>query len=118
MDSLKEKLQNVFKGELETDEQTRDLYSHDASLFELVPQVVGFPKDADDLKAVVRFVAEHKKDYPDLSITPRSRGTDMSGGAIGESIVLDVSKHLTEMIKVSPTEATVQPGMMYKDFEV
>ncbi len=118
MDSLKEKLQNVFKGELETDEQTRDLYSHDASLFELVPQVVGFPKDADDLKAVVRFVAEHKKDYPDLSITPRSRGTDMSGGAIGESIVLDVSKHLTELIKVSPTEATVQPGMMYKDFEV
>ena len=118
MDSLKEKLQNVFKGELETDEQTRELYSHDASLFELVPQVVGFPKDADDLKAVVRFVAEHKKDYPDLSITPRSRGTDMSGGAIGESIVLDVSKHLTELIKVSPTEATVQPGMMYKDFEV
>lgn len=118
MDSLKEKLQNVFKGELETDEQTREFYSHDASLFELKPQVVGFPKDVDDLKAVVKFVNEHKKEHPELSITPRARGTDMSGGAIGESILLDVSKYMTELVKVSSLEATVQPGMMYKDFEV
>lgn len=117
MDIQKE-LAKIFKGELETDEKTREQYSHDASLFELKPDIVGYPKDAEDLKAVVKFVAEHKKDNPSLSITPRSRGTDMSGGAIGDSILLDVSKHMTTLVSVDPEQATVQPGMMYKDFEV
>lgn len=117
MDIQKE-LAKIFKGELETDDNTRELYSHDASLFELKPDIVGYPKDADDLKAVVKFVAEHKKANPSLSITPRSRGTDMSGGAIGDSILLDVSKHMTTLVSVDASQATVQPGMMYKDFEV
>jgi FAD/FMN-containing dehydrogenase len=118
MKQLVEKLGAIFIGELDTSQETKEFYSHDASLFELVPEVVAFPKDAEDLKNVVKVVNHHKKDYPDLSITPRSRGTDMSGGAIGQSIVLDVSKHLNKLIKVSKAEATVQPGMMYKDFEV
>lgn len=117
MDTQKE-LSKIFKGEIEADEQTRELYSHDASLFELKPEVVGYPKDVDDLKAVVKFVNKHKKDHPKLSITPRSRGTDMSGGAIGESILLDVSRHMTKLIEVTSKQAIVQPGMMYKDFEV
>lgn len=116
MDIQKE-LAKIFKGELETDDITRETYSHDASLFELKPEIVGFPKDVDDLKSVVKFVTEHKKDNPGLSITPRSRGTDMSGGAIGDSILLDVSKHMTTLVSVSDKQATVQPGMMYKDFE-
>lgn len=117
MDIQKE-LAKIFKGELVTDQQTLETYSHDASLFELKPDIVGYPKDAEDLKTVVRFVNEHKKENPTLSITPRSRGTDMSGGAIGDSIVLDVSKHMTTLVSVDSTHATVQPGMMYKDFEV
>lgn len=117
MDIQKE-LEKIFKGELKTDEESREFYSHDASLFELKPDVVGFPKDTDDLKAVVGFVAKNKKNNPNLSITPRSRGTDMSGGAIGQSIVLDVSQHMNTMIEVDSNHARVQPGMMYKDFEV
>lgn len=117
MDIQKE-LEKIFKGELKTDEESREFYSHDASLFELKPEVIGFPKDAEDIKSVVKFVAENKKDNPGLSITPRSRGTDMSGGAIGQSIVLDVSQHMTKLIEVDSEHARVQPGMMYKDFEV
>jgi FAD/FMN-containing dehydrogenase len=117
MDIQKE-LAKTFNGELEADDTTLEFYSHDASLFELKPQVVGFPKDADDLKAVVSFVNQHKKDNPSLSITPRSRGTDMSGGAVNDSIILDVSKHMTSLLSVTADQATVQPGMMYKDFEV
>jgi FAD/FMN-containing dehydrogenase len=115
--NIKEKLGAIFKGELDTSEETREFYSHDASLFELKPQIVAFPKDAEDLKNVVKFVNHNRKDNPTLSITPRSRGTDMSGAAIGQSIVLDVSKHMTKLISVSSAKATVQPGMMYKDFE-
>jgi FAD/FMN-containing dehydrogenase len=111
-------LAKAFKGELDATDQTRDFYSHDASLFELVPKIIGFPKDVEDLKYVVKFVNENRLEHPELNITPRSRGTDMSGAAIGESIILDVSKHMTKLVNVSSSSATVQPGMMYKDFEL
>lgn len=111
-------LANIFKGELDTSDATRDFYSHDASLFELRPQVVAFPKDSQDIQEIVKFVTANKAAHPELSITPRTRGTDMSGGAIGESIVLDVSKHMNKLQEVTSSDAHVQPGMMYKDFEV
>jgi len=116
--NIKNELQNIFKGEVDDSDQTRDFYSHDASLFELKPEVVAFPKDADDIKATVNFVNQHKADNPELSITPRSRGTDMSGAAINTSIVLDISKHMTDIREITPTSAHVQPGRLYREFDV
>lgn len=117
MDDISSELAKSFRGEIETSDEIREQYSHDASLFELKPQVVAFPKDIDDLKAVVRFVNDHRPNNPNLNITPRSRGTDMSGGAIGQSIVLDVSRHMNELLSVSTAEAHTQPGVLYREFE-
>lgn len=111
-------LKGVFKGELDTTPETLDFYSHDASLFELRPEIVAFPKDADDVKAVVRYVLENKAANPKLSVTPRSAGTDMSGGAINESIILDVSRHMTNIWEITPEVAHVQPGKLFREFDV
>ncbi len=113
--SLKDDLQKVIKGEALDDTQTLTTYSKDASIFEISPQVVVCPKDKKDIKNIVRFVENNPK--KNLSITVRSGGTDMTGGAIGESIILDVSKHLNKLIKVDKESTIVQPGMFYKDFE-
>src|SRR5690606_37229342 len=51
------------------------------------------------------------------SITPRSAGTDMSGGAIGQSIVLDMVRHMNDIFEVTATTAHAQPGVYYRDFE-
>lgn len=114
---LSEEIKKIIKGDVDTTDETREFYSHDASLFELKPQMVMFPKDGEDIKAVVRFAAEHKKDLPNLSVTARSRGTDMSGAAINDSIILDTSRYMTGISNVSAQSATVQPGKMYRDFE-
>ncbi len=111
-------LAKIIKGDVDATDETRQFYSHDASLFELLPQVVVFPKDGEDVQAIVQFVAEHKKDVPNLSVTARSRGTDMSGAAINDSIIMDTSRYMTAATNVSSERATVQPGMMYRDFEV
>lgn len=111
-------LSKIIKGDVDASEQTREFYSHDASLFELMPQVVVFPKDREDVKAIVAFVAQHKQDMPNLSVTARSRGTDMGGAAINDSIIMDTSRYMTEAWDISAESATVQPGKMYKDFEV
>lgn len=115
---LQKELAKIFKGEVDTTAKTLDRYSHDASLFELRPEVVVHPKDTADIKAAVNFVNQHRAEYPDLNITPRARGTDMSGGAIGQSIVLDVSTHMNKLHDVNATSAYVEPGMMYRDFDV
>lgn len=115
---IKDELEKTFKGELENSPEVLTEYSHDASLFELRPKIVAFPKDSEDIKAAVNFVNKNKVAHPELNITPRSRGTDMSGGAIGQSIVLDISRHMTTLFKTTAKEAHVQPGMLYREFDI
>ena len=43
--------------------------------------------DKEDIKQIVKFVSENKKDYPELSITVRAAGCCMSGGSLNESII-------------------------------
>jgi FAD/FMN-containing dehydrogenase len=114
---ISSELQKNFSGDIETSDEVRDMYSHDASLFELRPEVVAFPKNTADIQVVVRTVNQQRELGRELNITPRSRGTDMSGGAIGDSIVLDVSRYMTNLLEVSAESARVQPGMLYREFE-
>lgn len=118
MDDFEQKLRAAgFAGEIDTSDATRELYSHDASLFEIKPQVVVMPKNSQDVQKLVRFAAENKKKIPGLSLTARSAGTDMSGGTLNESIVVDFNKHFTKIESVTATEAHAQPGVFYRDFE-
>lgn len=116
--SIYAELKETFKGEIDETDSTREFYSHDASLFELKPSVVVMPKDAQDIGAIVTFINKNKSAYPELSLTPRSAGTDMSGGAIGESIVADMTKYMNSLVAADALSAEVQPGMYYRDFDV
>ena len=106
-----------FEGEIEDSAATLDYYSHDASLFELRPQLVVFPRSMADLSRLVMAVNSHRKKLPHLSITPRSAGTCMSGGAIGDSIVADFTRHLNVIEHVEDFAAQSQPGALYREFE-
>src|SRR5438105_1503113 len=95
---LLEKLNELVKGDIATDADTLNTYSHDTSLFEVKPQVVVSPKDAEDIKNLIKFVTANKKDHPTLSLTGRSAGTDMSGGAVNDSIILAFAKHFNQIL--------------------
>lgn len=115
--ALTEELRGIVQGEIHDDESTLDTFSHDASLFELRPEVVVSPKDSHDIQSLVRYVSEHKTPDNNLSITARSAGTCMSGGAINQSIVLDMTAHFNAIHEVSGTEASLQPGVYFRDFD-
>lgn len=106
-----------FKGELEKSPEILDLYSHDASMFELRPKLVVRPKDSTDVQKLVKITSLNKKKYPNLSLTARSAGTCMSGGAINDSIIVDFLTHFKSITNVSASKAEVQPGVFYRDFE-
>jgi FAD/FMN-containing dehydrogenase len=127
---LKEEILKFFKGEAEDDEETLVKYSHDASLLEVRPQIVLFPKDSEDVQNLVKWINGNRvrqdltERYGELSITARCAGTDMSGGAIGESIILDFTRHMNKLVggplpmeSKSEWEIVVEPGMFYRDFE-
>lgn len=119
MDDIKKMLVGLgFRGELDDSAEAKEFYSHDASMFELRPELVIMPVDAEDVEIAVKLVASQKRHRHGLSITGRSAGTDMAGGAINESIIMSFTQHMNRMGHVSSTEATVQPGVYYRDFEV
>ncbi len=111
-------LKKVFNGDIENDTETLVNYSHDASLFEVVPEVVVFPKDSTDVQALVRFASEQKKSNPTVSITARSAGTDMSGGPLNDSVIMDTTRYLNKIISIDADKGIVEPGCYYRDFEI
>ncbi|HSX07073.1 MAG TPA: FAD-binding oxidoreductase [Candidatus Saccharimonadia bacterium] len=118
MENFKQTLvKNGFKGELDDSAAAKEKYSHDASMFELVPQLVVKPKDTKDVQTLIQLVSKQKADMPDLSVTARSAGTDMAGGAINESVIVDFNAHFTKVEHVTAEEAQTQPGVFYRDFE-
>ncbi len=106
-----------FEGEADIREETLQTYSHDASLFELKPQMVVYPKNTKDLQRLVISTYFCRHDIANISLTARSGGTCMSGGAINDSVIIDFTHYFKKIEKVSERSARVQPGVYYRDFE-
>ncbi len=119
--SLAEELRTVIQGEVDDTSPTLDTYSRDASLFTVRPSVVVRPKDVADVQALVRFVAKEKERGRPLSLTARGAGTDMSGGPLTDSIVVDMTAHFTKIHEVGEDGkggyAIVDPGVYFRDFD-
>ena len=113
--ALKEQIQQLVQGEVFDDEQSLLTYSRDASIFEVRPRIVVAPRSVDDLKLLVSFVTRYRDQQ--LSLTARSAGTDMTGGSLTESIVLDFTKHFNRVLSADSNMAVTQPGVFYRDFE-
>jgi len=116
--SLVEELRAVVKGEVDDTPAALEKSSRDASLFKVIPEVVVRPMDAEDVCAVVRLVSE-KKRVPKtrISVTVRAAGTDMSGGPLNDSIILDTTAHLNALVEMGESDAIVEPGMYFRDFD-
>jgi FAD/FMN-containing dehydrogenase len=113
---LAAQLKEFFTGEIDESPDTLTKYSKDASLFEIKPKVVVYPKTSKDIENLIDFVTKHHTSEH-LSITPRSAGTDMSGGAINDSIIMDMTKYFNRVKEIGHDFAVTQPGVYYRDFE-
>ncbi|MDP3710726.1 MAG: FAD-binding oxidoreductase [bacterium] len=117
MENLLGDLKNKLKIETKNSREILDSYSRDASLFKIKPQAVVFPKNTEDIKNLVRFAREAKSRGENVSLTARSGGTDMTGGPLTESVVVDMAKHFGRIKEVGSDFATTEPGVFYRDFD-
>ncbi|MEX2369187.1 MAG: FAD-binding oxidoreductase [Candidatus Paceibacterota bacterium] len=99
------------------DAATRKTFSRDTSLFAVEPTAVVFPRTSTEVERLVSFVTRHKAEYPELSLTARSAGTDMTGGPLNESLIMSCTEYLNAVPEVGEDFAVVQPGVFYRDFE-
>ncbi len=113
-------LQESFAGELFFDNSSthnaqKILYSTDASVYQEKPLAVAIPKDIADLKALIKFANQYR-----VSLIPRSAGTSLAGQVVGKGIVVDISKHFTQVIEINKEESwvRVQPGVIRDDLNV
>jgi len=114
---LLERLRASIKGEVLDDAKTRSLFARDTSIFTKTPSLVVYPKNADDVSALVRTVLGARKDGINASVTARSAGTDMSGGPLTDSIVAVFTKYMNKVLEVGNGYAVTEPGAYYRDFE-
>jgi FAD/FMN-containing dehydrogenase len=105
-----------FKGEIKTDETDLVKFSRDASIFEIYPKAVVSPLDVNDLKLLVKFVAENKSQDPSLSLTARAGGTDMTGGSINESIIVNL-EHFNTITNLTSETVETGSGVFFRDLE-
>ncbi|MGB5356348.1 MAG: FAD-binding and (Fe-S)-binding domain-containing protein, partial [Eudoraea sp.] len=108
-------LRNQLEGSLELDKLSRSLYATDASVYRKVPLGVAFPKNENDIQKLVRFAQKHN-----IGLIPRTAGTSLAGQCVGEGLVVDVSRYMTEIIEVNEKEKTVrlQPGVIRDELNI
>src|SRR6266508_6155799 len=87
------------------DNLTRQLYATDASIYQIEPVGVAFPKDAPQASAVIRAAADSG-----ISVTPRGAGTSLVGNAIGEGLIVDFSRHNRKIDNLDVDKRTVRVG--------
>lgn len=105
-------IKNLISGDLL--EKGYEEFCYDKSLFTLKPKYVIFPKNEDDIKNLINFAKQNN-----LYITPRSAGTDMSGGALSDSILIVFTKYFNKILEINEKEKyiIVQPGVYFRDLE-
>ncbi|WP_369753593.1 FAD-binding and (Fe-S)-binding domain-containing protein [Flavobacterium sp. WC2409] len=104
-----ESLSQSLDGTLLYDTLHKILYATDASAYRIMPEAVALPKTTEDIVKLMHFAREHK-----ISLTPRTAGTSLAGQTVGSGIVVDVSKHFTDIVSFDAAKKTitVQPGVI------
>ena len=119
MSKVADQLREHVVGEVSTATSARKFFSTDGSDFAITPQVVVYPRTTDDIRKIARFswqLAEKGKIVP---ITARGAGSDQSGAALGDGIMLVFPAHLNKMLELDTKKnfAKVQPGINYRNFQ-
>ncbi len=96
-------------GEIKLDSVTRLLYSTDASIYQVEPLGVLFPRSVEDLAAAVSLAARYG-----LPLLARGSGSSLAGQAVGQAVILDCARHLNRCLAINPEEgwADVEPGLI------
>jgi FAD/FMN-containing dehydrogenase len=79
---------NTAVCEVAFDNLSRQAYATDASVYQIEPLAVAFPSNAHEAGSIIQAAAQ-----AGVPVTPRGAGTGLSGGAIGNGVVVDLARY-------------------------
>ena len=97
----------MIKGSIFDDQNGLERYSMDMSRYKIMPKMVAFPEDEDDVESLVEYSKNHS-----IPITPRGAGSNLSGSAVGHGMVV-VFERMNRVLDVTGNMVRVQPGIVY-----
>ncbi|NUB03405.1 FAD-binding protein, partial [Azospirillum melinis] len=95
-----------FEGDLTPDHAGRTVLATDNSIYQVMPQAAAFPRTTEDLVRIARVMAEPR--FAALRIAPRGGGTGTNGQSLTDGLVVDVSRHMTEVLEINAAEGWVR----------
>ncbi len=104
-----------IEGDHFTDEYTRLIYATDASAYREVPAGVVWPRNQTDIKKLIEWSAN-----TGITLIPRGAGTSLAGQVVGNGLVVDVSRHMTQLLEINPEEkwVRVEPGIVLDELNL
>ena len=115
MNKIVHYLQEHVTGEVTAAADARRYFSTDKSIFELTPALIVYPRSENDVRKTTRFSWQLAERHRVLPITARGGGSDQSGAAIGQGIVMVFPAHMNRIVELDPKSGTVtvEPGANY-----
>src|SRR6478672_12844022 len=103
----------AFRGTFRTDEDALAVYSEAAGIARVLPRAIAVPTDIEDLSTLVRWANE-----AGVPLIPRGSGSSMPGGAIGDGVIVDVSRWTAiGEVDVAARTIRVGPGAIRADVD-
>jgi len=108
-------LQEHLLGEVMTSVDARKYFATDASIFTLTPSLVVYPRNENDVRKTARFTWQLAERGRVIPMTARGSGTDQSGAALGNGIMLVFPAHMNRIVELDPKSGVVvvEPGLNY-----
>lgn len=115
MNKVAHYLQEHLSGEVITSKDAREYFSTDGSVFKLRPSIVAYPRHENDVRKATRFCWQLAERGRIIPITARGAGTDQSGGALGDGIILAFPTHMNRLVEYDAKTGVVvvEPGINY-----
>ena len=119
MNKVASYLQGHISGEVSVSERVREHFSTDASILTIKPSMVVYPRTTNDVRKVARFSWQLAERGHVVSITARGNGTDLTGAALGNGVVLSLPTHMNKILELDTKQrlVRVQPGVNFKSLQ-
>ncbi|WP_321945324.1 FAD-binding and (Fe-S)-binding domain-containing protein [Paraburkholderia sp. J10-1] len=107
-----------FEGEISADYANRTVLSTDNSIYQRLPQAVVCPAHAGDVQLLARLLAEPA--HREVAVAPRGGGTGTNGQSLTDGIVVDLSRHMNQILEINVAErwVRVQAGVVKDQLNV
>ncbi|MGF1748026.1 D-2-hydroxyglutarate dehydrogenase YdiJ [Vibrio cionasavignyae] len=104
--------QQGFSGDIETQYSSRLAVATDNSVYQVLPQAVVHPKTTNDVQIIAQLA--NTDPFRSIQFSPRGGGTGTNGQSLTSGIVVDLSRHMNQVLEVNEAEGwvRVQTGMV------